>query len=90
MGRIVEGGEEKVRTLSQHTHTPHTSLSSYQRFKPLNPKDSTSSIRCFSGKSNITMRMPGPQGMMMPDRSPHISRFRHGQTYHPLPPSQSG
>jgi hypothetical protein len=25
----------------------------------LNTKDSTSSIRCFSGKSNITMRMPG-------------------------------
>jgi YHYH protein len=25
----------------------------------LNTKDSTSSIRCFSGKSNVTMRMPG-------------------------------
>jgi YHYH protein len=28
----------------------------------LNTKDSTSSIRCFSGKSSVTRRMPGMQG----------------------------
>jgi YHYH protein len=28
----------------------------------LDTKDSTSSIRCFSGKSSVTMRMPGMQG----------------------------
>ncbi len=40
----------------------------------LNTKDSTSSIRCFSGKSNVTMRMPGmrrpPMGRPPGDRPP--------------------
>jgi len=35
----------------------------------LDTKDSTSSIRCFSGKSSITIRMPGMQGG--PGRSPN-------------------
>ncbi len=40
----------------------------------LDTKDSTSSIRCFSGKSSVTMRMPGMRGfgepgMVSPPRS---------------------
>ncbi len=51
----------------------------------LDTKDSTSSIRCFSGKSNITMRMPG---MRRPRRdragSPPLGRPPLGRP--PAPP----
>lgn len=50
----------------------------------LDTKDSTSSLRCFSGKSSVTRRMPGMQGG--PGRTPRPPRGP-GMTGHPgMPP----